>query len=86
MSRYWFRSVLDGGRMISIKKWLEDRKRKKLTKNVILYLLWKCDKLGIKVGRKKLMKLMFLIEYYDPKAKKLRKKPLLGNEWYIYYY
>jgi len=72
--------------MISIKKRLEERKRKKLTKNVMLYLLWKCSKLGIKVGRKKLMKLMFLIEYYDPKTKKLRKKPLLGNEWYIYYY
>ena len=72
--------------MNPIKKWLEDRKRKKLTKKVILYLLWKCNKLGIKVGRKKLMKLMFLIEYYDPKTKKLRSKSLLGNEWYIYYY
>ena len=72
--------------MISIKKWIEERKRKKLTKNVMLYLLWKCSKLGIKVGRKKLMKLMFLIEYYNPKTKKLRKKSLLGNEWYIYYY
>lgn len=86
MPRYWHRSVLGGGRVNPIKKWLEDRKRKKLTKKVILYLLWKCNKLGIKVGRKKLMKLMFLVEYYDPKAKKLRKKPLLGNEWYIYYY
>jgi len=72
--------------MFSIKKRLEERKRKKLTKKVMLYLFWKCNKLGIKVGRKKLMKLMFLIEYYDPKTKKLRKKPLLGNEWYIYYY
>ena len=69
-----------------IKKWIESRKRKKLTKKVILYLLWKCNKLGIKVSRKKLMKLMFLIEYYDLKRKKLREKPLLGNEWYIYYY
>jgi len=72
--------------MISIKKWIKDRKRKKLTKEVILYLIKSCNELGIKVGRKKLMKLMFLIEYYNPRTKKLRKKPLLGNEWYIYYY
>jgi len=69
-----------------IKKWFDERKRKKLTKEVILYLVWKCNKLGIKLNRKKLMKLMFLIEYYNPKTGKLRKKPLLGNEWYIYYY
>lgn len=37
-------------------------------------------------GRKKLMKLMFLIEHYDPRCQKLTEKQLLGNNFIIYRY
>jgi len=69
-----------------LKRWFKERKRKELTKKVILYLLQECNKREIKINRKKLIKLMFLIERYNPKTKKLEKKSLLGNEYLIYYY
>jgi len=65
---------------------MKPKQRKELTKNVMLYLIKDCNKRGIKLNRKKLMKLMFLIDWYDVEKQKLRKKPLLGNEWLIYYY
>jgi len=65
---------------------MKPKQRKELTKNVMLYLIKTCNKRGIKLNRKKLMKLMFLIDWYDVEKQKLRKKPLLGNEWLIYYY
>ncbi len=55
-----------------------------LTEKNILYLI---NKLGDKVeGRKKLMKLMFLLEHYDVNLKKLVSKGLFGNTFLIYYY
>lgn len=59
-------------------------KKKKLTKNIILYLI---NRLGDKIeGKKKLMKLMFLIEHYDIQKKKLIPGGFLGNTFYIYRY
>jgi len=54
------------------------------TKNVILYLI---GKLGSKIeGRKKLMKLMFLIEHFDLESGRIVRKHTLGNRFFIYYY
>lgn len=54
------------------------------TEKIILYLI---NRLGNKIeGRKKLMKLMFLVEHYDIELKKLTRKGLLGNTFLIYYY
>ena len=51
---------------------------------VIVYLL---KRLGGEVaGRKKLMKLMFLVEHYDPYKPTLIKKGLLDNTFIIYDY
>jgi len=56
----------------------------KNTKNVIVYLL---KKLGGHVeGRKKLMKLLFLIEHFDVRSEKITKHRTLGNRFFIYYY
>lgn len=51
-----------------------------LTKKVMFYLIKKCKK----VDRRKLMKLMFLIEYYDPEKNKVTLKRTLDNEFIIY--
>ncbi len=60
------------------------KNRERLTQNVILYLIKKLkDKTE---GRKKVMKLMFLIEHYNLKSGKIEKKSLLGNKYLIYYY
>ena len=57
---------------------------KKLTENIIIYLI---KKLKDKVeGKKKIMKLMFLIEHYDPEKGKLTKTKSVGNTFEIYYY
>ena len=57
---------------------------KELTKKIILFLV---KKLGRNIeGRKKLMKLMFLIDHYDVELGKIKKSSLLGNEYFIYYY
>jgi hypothetical protein len=53
------------------------------TKKVLLYLT---SKLGLCEGRKKLMKLMFLIEHYDLKNQTLLSCPRLGNTFFIYQY
>jgi hypothetical protein len=53
------------------------------TKKVLLYLI---SKLGLCEGRKKLMKLMFLIEHYDLKNQALLSRPRLGNTFFIYQY
>jgi len=54
------------------------------TKNVIMELL---KKLGERIeGRKKLMKLMFLVEHFDIKSEKITKHGTLGNRFFIYYY
>jgi hypothetical protein len=57
-----------------------------LSKNqrVITYLI---DRLGPRIeGRTKLMKLMFLIEHYNPESKEPTRKGFLGNKFIIYHY
>jgi len=54
-----------------------------ITKSVILYLI---GRLGKVEGKKKLMKLMFLVEHFNLKKEGLIKNPILGNKFYIYYY
>lgn len=57
-----------------------------LSKNqrVITYLI---DRLSSRIeGRTKVMKLMFLIEHYNPDSKKLTRKGFLGNKFIIYHY
>ena len=57
---------------------------KKRTKKTILYLL---SKLGSSIeGKKKLMKLMFLLEHYDLSSGKLTPKGTLDNDFYIYHF
>lgn len=59
-------------------------RKKELTKQVILYII---KKLGKDCeGRKKLMKLMFLVDHYNIELDKINEKSLLGNEYFIYYY
>ncbi len=58
--------------------------KRELTKNIILYLI---QKLGDKIeGKKKIMKLMFLLEHYDFELKKIVESKTIGNEFFIYYY
>lgn len=57
---------------------------KKITAQIVLYLI---DKLGTNVeGKKKLMKLMFLLEHYDLTQNKIVQSHFLGNGFQIYYY
>lgn len=57
---------------------------KKLTIQTIVYLI---NKLGSnREGKKKIMKLMFLLEHFDIKQNKLTKQGFLGNSFYIYNY
>jgi len=53
------------------------------SKEVLLYLL---SRLGRCEGRKKLMKLMFLVEHFDPGLGRLVRKSLLGDSFLIYHY
>jgi len=58
----------------------------KLTRKqkALLYLIGRLDELV--EGRKKLMKLMFLVEHYDTENRKLTRKQFLGNNFIIYHY
>ena len=53
-------------------------------KKIILYLI-KVLRDSVE-GKKKLMKLMFLVEHYDLKEKKLNRNGLFGLDYRIYYY
>lgn len=60
-----------------------------LTKSqqVLVYLINKLNTLGISIdGRKKLIKLMFLIEHYNPLDNKLHLRKFIGNKFIIYRY
>ena len=58
--------------------------KKEVTKNSIIYLV---KQLGDKVeGRKKIMKLMFLLTHYDLNKGKPTKQSFLDNEFIIYHY
>jgi len=53
-------------------------------RDVLVYLV---RKLGSKSeGRKKLMKLAFLVEHLDVRSGRLRREPRLGDVFFIYYY
>jgi len=56
------------------------------TKKVLLYLIHKLNSESKMEGRKKIMKLMFLIEHYDLKSRKIKKRSLLGNRYFIFNY
>ncbi len=59
-------------------------KKKEINKKIILYLI---KSLGDYIeGRKKIMKLMFLLEHYDFDNKKITKDDLIGNSFSVYYY
>lgn len=58
--------------------------KRELTKKIILYLIYKLEE-RIE-GKKKLMKLMFLVEHYDPIQNRLIRQKNIGNTFYIYYY
>jgi len=60
--------------------------KRKLLKSILLYLIKRLNEEGYEINRKKIMKLMFLIDYYDPKTKKLMRKNLTNAKWYIYHY
>lgn len=62
----------------------EMNRKKRLTKEAILCLIKRLDN-GIE-GRKKLMKLMFLVDYFNINSEKITKSPLLGNDFIIYHY
>ncbi len=50
-------------------------------------LFYVIKRLGKRVdGRKKLMKIMFLINHWNPETKSLEKEPFLGDEFMIYHY
>ncbi len=56
----------------------------KKTQKIILYIM---NRLGSNVeGKKKIMKLMFLLEHFDVDQTKLVKKQFLGNLFFIYNY
>jgi len=63
--------------------WLRVGSVKEKTKDVILYFLRRVG--GQVDGKKKLMKLMFLVEHFDPERRVLVEKPRLGNQFLIYY-
>lgn len=59
---------------------------KKLNKNqkIILYLMQQLrEEIG---GRKKIMKLFFLLEHYNFENNTINPTPVIGNEFGIYYY
>ncbi len=57
---------------------------KNSVKKIILYLI---NRLGDGIeGKKKLMKLMFLVNHYDPKSGELSRDGFLGLDFSIYYY
>lgn len=55
--------------------------KSELTKNLILYILGKTKRLD---GRIKLMKLFFLVEYFDTKHKHLTLEQKIGNPFVVY--
>jgi len=53
-----------------------------ITKKVILYLV---NEMGYSIGgAPKLMKMMFLIEHYDPGKRELVERGLLGNAFFVH--
>ncbi len=57
----------------------EKAKRDKITKQCILYIVKNTD-----CDRRKLMNLMFLIDHYDLKHKRITLNHTIGNEFYYY--
>ena len=59
----------------------EKMERARATKSCILYILK-----HVSGGRKKLMKLMFLVDYYDASNNKLTLNKAIGNQFFVYHY
>ena len=59
----------------------EKIERMSATKSCILYILK-----HVSGGRKKLMKLMFLVDYYDTGNNKLTLNKAIGNQFFVYHY
>lgn len=55
--------------------------RERDTQSCILYILK-----HVSGGRKKIMKLMFLLDYYDINNNKLTLNKAIGNKFIVYYY
>jgi len=65
---------------------MKQKPNKELIKKILLYLIERLNYYGYEVNRKKIMKLMFLIDHYDLKTKKLKPHSLTGSKWFIYQY
>ncbi|EGD71811.1 MAG: hypothetical protein CSMARM4_0051 [Candidatus Parvarchaeum acidiphilum ARMAN-4_'5-way FS'] len=59
--------------------------RQKYSKNAILYILKKLDS-NKDNGRKKIMKLMFLVDYFDVAKERITLRKAIGNTFFIYNY
>jgi hypothetical protein len=57
------------------------------SQDALLYLICRLNQLDIRIdAQKKLQKLMFLVEHYNPRLKQLRTLGLLGNNFIIYHF
>lgn len=58
--------------------------RMNVNRMVLRYLISKLKERGTFYGKLQVMKLMFLIDHFDPKKRRIVKKSLLNNKYYIY--
>jgi len=65
---------------------MPEKVNRELIKSILLYLIDRLNFYGYEINRKKIMKLMFLIDHYDTKTKKLKPKNITGAKWFIYQY
>lgn len=56
----------------------------KKNKNVLIYLIKRLMEKKSFYGKLQVMKLMFLIEHFNPEKRRIEKKSLLNNKYYIY--
>jgi hypothetical protein len=55
-----------------------------INKKVLLYVIRRLKERGTFFGKLQVMKLMFLIEHFNPEKRRIEKKSLLNNKYYIY--
>jgi hypothetical protein len=56
----------------------------KKNKNVLIYLIKRLMEKKSFFGKLQVMKLMFLIDHFNPEKRRIEKKSLLNNKYYIY--
>jgi hypothetical protein len=56
----------------------------KKNKDVLIYLIKSLMDKKSFYGKLQVMKLMFLIEHFNPEKRRIEKKSLLNNKYYIY--